>query len=419
MAATLLATQVPAPQVASNFVILDDAENTTGADGAVVLRTYAQGQSIISTSLNRNAAAQELLGRYGGGARGVARGLALSIPGGGGLSMPVSAGHAVNDGVVEIPANTTITPASGASNVRCHIWLHQDGTLESVETSLTPPTGQPVYLGSCMVSTLGPSIASVDTSGVMYLSGGIPWRETADVGMPLDTPSSSIIFLHKTTTGWYLWTGTYYATLGPLPASLKTVLTPENMLLGLTTGPGSADCGVVDIGGNKTKIGGCMVWLEPGLYTGWEYKHWGGAAASTDYHYNVNILAPRSTSGAGRWLPGTAVDAAACGVGLMTAGASWGTPNYADFGGSGVRISKAGVYFVCIQLHYSFTSATIYGVGADNNRIVAAGGVYPNFLTNETFSWSSGTFPSLAAATFTYGQGTHGQWTPSLTRVQL
>jgi len=209
MAATLLATAVPIPIVSSGLELLSDAYNSLGTSGAQVQHTYAGGDTdTVPSKLNANVLAQELIGRYGGGVYAIGRGLSLSTAGS--LSLPISAGQAVIDGIVELSADTVLVVS--ASMARIHIWLKRDKTLTSVNNSLTPPVGACVYLGSCVTS--GSAVTAVDTSGVMYYKGGMAWRQTADVAAPLDSPPSDICFFTKTLGGTYFWNGSAYSMVG-------------------------------------------------------------------------------------------------------------------------------------------------------------------------------------------------------------
>jgi len=218
MPTTLLATQVPIPTVYSGFLRLADGENTTG--NSPVAKRLATGDfgGTASSKLNRNGTQLDLTSRYGGGAYSVLYGLALGT--GSGLNLAVGAGHASIDGIVEVPSNTTLTvPGSSA---RVHIWLQRDGTLTYVNNSLTPPVNPAAYLGSCVTGVS--SITSVDDSGVLRLTSGLPVRSTADPMEPGDTPSASTMFLTKTLGGTYLWDGGRYLELvrvGTVPKIVK------------------------------------------------------------------------------------------------------------------------------------------------------------------------------------------------------
>ena len=207
MGVIVVAVDVPDVQVPAALLSLEASE-TLPSGNAPVSRVFSQGDTLtVRTKLNRNASALDLAGRYGGGGYAVAAGLDLSVPASG-LSLEIAAGHAVIDGVVEVAEATT---ATATASVRTWIWLRQNGTITPVPTSTAPPAGACCLLGSCLAD--GSDILSVDTSGVLYLRGGMLWRESADPSVPSDTPPAGIVFLHKTAGGLWLWDGTAYRAL--------------------------------------------------------------------------------------------------------------------------------------------------------------------------------------------------------------
>lgn len=209
MSPTLLAANCPAIQVPAAMLSLALAYSTPGGN-APTARTFSAGDTTtVGPKLNANASRLDLAGRYGGGAYAVAWGLALSVPGSG-LALPVAAGHALVDGPVEIASATTVTVPNGSPRV--WIWLTQAGALTAVNNSLTPPAGAVCLLGSCVTS--GGNVTSVDTSGVLYMRGGVPWRQTADTGAPGDTPPAGMVFVARTLGGLYLWDGQAYSAIG-------------------------------------------------------------------------------------------------------------------------------------------------------------------------------------------------------------
>lgn len=201
MPVTLTASQVPAPIVNDTLELLADAYNSLGTDGPNVLYSLIQGATTFASKWNSNMKALELIGRKGCGTYCILNGLAISD--GGGLDVDVAAGQALIDGVVEIVATSITVPDATA---RVFIWLKQDGTL-TYGTTTAVPTGGKVFLGSCV--TAAGAITSLDTAGVLYSRGGMAIRETADTGVPADTPGS-VVFLTKATNGMYLWNGSAY-----------------------------------------------------------------------------------------------------------------------------------------------------------------------------------------------------------------
>lgn len=218
MPVVLLATQCPLPVIDTALATLTSAENTTGANG-LTARTFAAGNTVISSKLNRNAKQMDLQSRYGGGGYGIVNGLALSA--GSGLTLNIAAGQANIDGIIGSTAAEAATTLAVPDNHpsatdRVWIWLSRAGAISST-LNTTPPATNCCLLGSC--TTSGGVITAVDTSGVVYLRGGQLWRETADTGPPGDSPNAAIRLFTLTWGGVYEWTGTahkpFYATMNP------------------------------------------------------------------------------------------------------------------------------------------------------------------------------------------------------------
>ena len=199
---TLLAAALPAPVVSSG--LLDPA-----ASASVVAEQVAAGTTTAGLAkINRNAVRLDLASRYGGASVfSVKEGLDLTA--GSGLTLNISAGVGNIDGHIYHAAGTlALTDAT-----RNYVWLTRAGAL-SASTTTTPPTAnQSLFLGSALTS--GGSITAVDYSGRLEGFGGLVWRRTADVGPPLDTPSSAARFFSKTDGGLYLWDGGAYRLLTP------------------------------------------------------------------------------------------------------------------------------------------------------------------------------------------------------------
>lgn len=208
MPAILNATACPAIVVPPALRLLASAENNLGT-GVPVSRTLVSGDSSFASKWNRNAAALDFLTEEGAGCYAVSARFppTLSVPGSG-LSLPISTGRAYAGGPLEIASATSITVFN---SVRTWVWLLDTGGLSAVNASLTPPATRCVLLGSCLAS--GGNITAVDTSGVLYFKGGMLWRQTADAGVPGDTPPASVQFIAKTAGGYYLWTGDAYQSL--------------------------------------------------------------------------------------------------------------------------------------------------------------------------------------------------------------
>lgn len=223
MAATLLASACPSPPVAGT-VFWETDQNVSGASGLPVSVAFTTGMTLpAAATLNKNSAMQDLLGRYGAGGYAVAYGLVVSA--GSGLTVSVSAGHALMDGIVE-PGKTATTVVVPASSARAWIWLKQDKTFTVQNNVTTKPAGNCVLVGSCV--TDGSGVLSVDTSGVVYLQNGFPWRDTADTGAPTDTPDATWRGFTKTSAGVFFWTGTAWVPIGKALCSVTGAKTDAN-----------------------------------------------------------------------------------------------------------------------------------------------------------------------------------------------
>lgn len=217
MPAILTAAQCPAIQTPASWLRRKDAydNNGTVVPVARIIGPNSGLGNIITNPLNENALALDLIGRYGGGGYAVAFGLGLTPPLTG-LTLNIAAGHAVVDGVVEVPSATTL--AVPDNTARVWIWLQSNKTLTYTSTT-TAPAGNNCLIGSCVTSA--GSILSVDTSGVLYLRGGNLWRRTSDVGQPGDTPPAGMVFYTRTDGGLYLWDGTAYSLLDDTTTTLS------------------------------------------------------------------------------------------------------------------------------------------------------------------------------------------------------
>lgn len=205
------ASECPAIQKSDTFLSLALAESTPGGN-APTARNFQQGMtSEVPGYLNRNATQLDLVARYGGPGKAHAVALGLELSASSGLILSISPGHALIGGIVELAIPATMTlPASS----RCWLWLTQGGSLTYQVGSLEPPVSSPCcLLGSCLTDAT--SIQEIDTSGVVYLVGGMLWRASGDRGEPDDSPPSDLVFLHRSLSGSYLWDGSRYVELGP------------------------------------------------------------------------------------------------------------------------------------------------------------------------------------------------------------
>lgn len=223
----LAATSCPAPQTpVSAFYasasppapvgVTAFAEGPAGAQGAVDL-------------LNADQARLNLTTRYGCG-YGVWHGLDLTD--GGALVLDISAGSAGADTAAEKKTAATLALTDNVTN---YVWISRTGTINSVSSSSGTPLAPPdtatqwVYLGAAVTS--GGSITSIDYSGRIQLDqGNLLWRRTADVGVPADTPPSTVRLLTRTAGGLFLWDGLAYWRLMPTGA-LALALSDANTTL--------------------------------------------------------------------------------------------------------------------------------------------------------------------------------------------
>lgn len=223
---TAPASQVPEAQILSSVQTMADCETDSETSPAPLVSLLPFWSGMLPQSpgsdgyvsrMNRNAKAVELVAKYGGvGACSVAYGLELSDEGA--LVVAVSTGLAMMDAPIEhisLGGNTL----GLLDNESSYIWLKNNGTLEAVTGSLTPPSAVASYLGR--VDTAGGVITEIDVSGVWKLVGGLLVRETGDFRNPEDTPPavrSVTVTQHET----YLSDGTRYTFLPRLGEQLRT-----------------------------------------------------------------------------------------------------------------------------------------------------------------------------------------------------
>lgn len=199
---TLVATAVPVIQVPPGLTNPAQYDSVPPPFG--FLQAGASGPGSLTNPFNRNALQGVCASEGGGGGYGIETGLELSLAAD--LRLPISAGRANIRGRVAHAEALTIPVSGGVP--RTYIWMSSTGVITPINDELVPPSGDQLFLGSCVVGATG--IDSIDFSGVMYLHGGLLWRATADVGMPADTPPGDISFLNVTQGGLYLWSGARY-----------------------------------------------------------------------------------------------------------------------------------------------------------------------------------------------------------------
>jgi hypothetical protein len=127
-----------------------------------------------------------------------------------GLAVAVANGQALVHGMVEVKATASPTAVVGSSTT-AWVWFKQDGTLAVQNGTTAKPAGNCCLLGAAL--TNGSAVTAIETAGVVYFRSGIPWRETADVGAPGDSPDSTLRLFTKTSGGTYFWDGTEHKQL--------------------------------------------------------------------------------------------------------------------------------------------------------------------------------------------------------------
>lgn len=250
MPVTLLASACPAPIAVGSIVWPSDV--AAGTDDPDVAKKITSGDPNFTPNVNENAAMLDLAARGGGGCYAVIHGGVISA--GTGLTVNVTGVVAALDGykaVKSFPA--LVVPASTA---RVWIWFKQDGTLEAVATSTTPPTAKCVLLGSC--TTNGSGVTAVDTAGVVKLVSGVAVRETADLGQPSDAPPSGVRLFTLTLGGLFFWDGSQWA-LVPRGASWSKEVIPAGETVVIPEGAQTSMFGTVSVLGTLIVRGSMRV----------------------------------------------------------------------------------------------------------------------------------------------------------------
>jgi hypothetical protein len=249
----LLATEVPAVNVPSGWI-------TPDGEAPEIIEALLIGDAAIDSVpvWHRWAKTIEALGRMGGGARAISQGLLLETDAS--LALPVTAGQAWADIPIGFDADTTVAvtddihDAGDYAGERIFVWLTQGNTLQPVNNSLTAPSPDAVFLGSCR--TLDGAVVDTDRSGVMIkLQGGILFRRTGDPGPPGDTPPSNVSFLAQTDGGYYWWTGSaYVALLDAQTVKTDGTHSTSGPLADVVTAGTGISLAVVDTGGGVWKL---------------------------------------------------------------------------------------------------------------------------------------------------------------------
>jgi hypothetical protein len=205
----LTADLCPVPIVPGAPLTIGDETPTT----YTALVADASGSGSLVSPMNQNAVRSDLIGRGGAGAYAVVwgsgaddttPGLELTVDSG--LDLLIGVGTAMLDGPVQVTAPLTVSLTDDTAPG--YVYLSQAGAAVVVNEDLTPPAGPHVYLGA--VTTASGSITEIDGSGVLYLLGGVPIRQSADTGCPADTPPAALALLTQCPGGLYLWDGTQY-----------------------------------------------------------------------------------------------------------------------------------------------------------------------------------------------------------------
>lgn len=183
----------------------------------VVCEPLVAGQTTEAPArVNRNAVRLDALARFGAGAYGVAYGLELTTASG--LNRTVTAGCAILDGAVVLEAEAVVALADNATS---YLWLTRAGNVVAVAGSLTPPATPAAYLGA--VAVAAGVQGTEDYSGRAELRGGMLLRRDGDSGPPGDAPPAGVRFLHRNTSGLWLWDGTVYHQVAPVSPPVYAV----------------------------------------------------------------------------------------------------------------------------------------------------------------------------------------------------
>ena len=204
MSTMLDSGSIPAPILTTAAGTIADAYSN-GVGTALQARNVVVGeQGTVVAKWNANAQRMDLLAALGGAnICCICQGLGLTYTG---LTATVGVGYCIVQGLVEIAA--PVTGVTLTNNAQNYLWVLPAGTIQVVVGSTAAPAAVACYLG-CLTTASG-AVTDYDTSGVFYKRGGFVWRQTADAGVPADTPSGAIGFLTQTLGGLYLWDGANY-----------------------------------------------------------------------------------------------------------------------------------------------------------------------------------------------------------------
>lgn len=218
MAYTFTAAQVPVP-LGPTLAVQRSAATSSSVGGAGNFPAYTPGV-LSPQTLNKELIDLDNATLYGGLGYGVASGLTMSAVG---LTVTLAAGIAVAGGLCYNDDDYDFTAPD--NEARVFVWMKQDQTVVVTTYSsdgLVPPSSHCALLG--VLTTSGGSVTVIDYSGVCYLLGGLPVRNTADAGMPGGSPNSRPVFLTVCPSGTWVWDGSQFAMLsGPMPLMKSTL----------------------------------------------------------------------------------------------------------------------------------------------------------------------------------------------------
>jgi len=250
---TRLASACPAPIApGSSFPWPQDCYS--GSDQPDVAGLLTSGNDNFTPFWNQNAAMLDLATRTGSGGYALAYGGVVSA--GTGLLASVTGLIAIMDGIVAKKSFADLSLPASTDPV--WIWVKQDGTLQYTTTT-TPPSSKCVLLGSLATDGTG-VVGSIDTSGVVYMRSGMPYRETADVGRPSDSPDASLRLYTKTLAGLFLWSGSAWH-LVPTFGRRAVTMSDAN----ITLAAGEYDRPIIEMSGSLTAGRDVILPLYDGL----------------------------------------------------------------------------------------------------------------------------------------------------------
>lgn len=224
----LNASACPAIQQPTGFLSLLAAKSIFNAPVSEIVKDI----NFTSLVLSPHALRHDLQARSGAAnahaiISGSSGGTELSLfTSGTGLTLTVKKGQAIIGGIVELSTDSVL--AVPDNTARVWIWFQQTGALMYMTTTAAPSTPS-CLIGSCVTS--GGNITALDTSGVLYLQAGGLVRNTADPGVPTDTPPANLHSLvTKTAFASFKWDGA--AHLNPPAPSVATA--PTSLQEGMT-----------------------------------------------------------------------------------------------------------------------------------------------------------------------------------------